>query len=199
MLSEEQQSRLEAVYKLVEGMATPKSIRVSEVGSVAWEKIQRKAGLTVRPYSGNFEVPKIEPPPKFDWDDCPERAQAERYMPYLDKCLPFNRQAYQLVDAANKHPSMLSVSSYADKLGYEIVGTTDVAVVLRPAAQIDQPANGLRIVLELVKERDDRKHFQAMITLVLSNLHSCPLKPIVILTDLRDDYVFYWLDGCTVF
>ena len=38
-----------------------------------------------------------------------------------------------------------------------------------------------------------------MITLLLSNLLSRPLKPIVILTDLRDDYMFDWLDGCTVF
>ena len=38
-----------------------------------------------------------------------------------------------------------------------------------------------------------------MITLLFSNLLSRPLKPIVILTDLRDDYIFYWLDGRTVF
>ncbi|KAL3151394.1 hypothetical protein ABBQ38_013222 [Trebouxia sp. C0009 RCD-2024] len=94
---------------------------------------------------------------------------------------------------------MLSVSSLADKLGYEISGTTDVAVVLRHAARINQPANGLRIVLGLKKKRDSSNHFQAMITLLLSNLLSCPLKPIVVLTDLRDDYTFYWLDGCTVF
>ena len=151
-LSEEQQSRLEAVFSFVEGMAKPKSIRVSKVGSTAWEKIQRKAGLTVSPYSGNFEAPKLEPSPKFGWDDCLERAQAERYMPYLNMCLPFDKRAYQLVDAVNKHPYMLSVSSLADKLGYKISGTTDVAIVLRRAAQINQPANGLRIVLELKKK-----------------------------------------------
>ena len=151
-LSEEQQSCLEAVFSFVEGMATPKFIRVSKVGSTAWEKIQRKAGLTVSPYSGNFEAPKLEPPPKFGWDDRLERAQAERYMPYLNTCLPFNKRAYQLVDAANKHPNMLSVSSLADKLGYEILCTTDVAIVLRRAAQINQPANGLRIVFELKKK-----------------------------------------------
>ena len=64
-LSEEQQSRLEAVFSFVEGMAKPNSIRVSKVGSTAWEKIQRKAGLTVSPYSGNFEAPELEPPSKF--------------------------------------------------------------------------------------------------------------------------------------
>ena len=130
-LSEEQQSRLEAVFGLVEGMTAPKSIRVSKAGSSAWKKIQRKAGLTVSPYSGNFVAPELEQPPKFGWDDRLERAQAEQYMPYLNTYLPFNQRAYQLVDAANKHPNMLSVSSLADQLGYEISGTTDVAIVLR--------------------------------------------------------------------
>ena len=187
------------MFSFVEGVATPKFIRVSDVGSTAWEKIQRKAGLTVSPYSGSFEAPRLEPPSQFGWDDRLERAQAERYMPYLNSCLPFDKRAYQLVDAANKHPKMLSVSSLADELGYEISGTTDVAFVLRHAARINQPANGLRIVFELKKKRDNSNHFQAMITLLLSNLLSCPLKPIVVLTDLREEYTFYWLDGCTVF
>ena len=38
-----------------------------------------------------------------------------------------------------------------------------------------------------------------MITLLLSNLLSGPLKPIVILTNLGDEYTFYWLDGRTIF
>lgn len=74
-------------------------------------------------------------------------------MPHLNTCLPFDKRAHQLVDAASKHPNMLSVSSLADKLGYEILGTTDVAVVLRRAAQINQPANSLHIVLELKKKQ----------------------------------------------
>ena len=191
--------RLEAVFGLVEGLAVPKSIHVSSVGSTAWEKIQRKAGLTVRPYNGSFAAPELEQPPKFGWDDRLERAQAERYMPYLSTYLPFSKQAYQLVDAANNHPNMLSVSGLVNELGYEISGTTDVAIVLRRAAQINQPANGLRIVFELRKKRDDKAHFQAMVTLLLSNLLSGPLKPIVILTNLGDEYTFYWLDGRTIF
>lgn len=38
-----------------------------------------------------------------------------------------------------------------------------------------------------------------MSMLLLSNLLSRPLKPIVILTDVCDAYIFYWLDGCTIF
>ena len=99
----------------------------------------------------------------------------------------------QLVDAATKDPHMSSTSS----LRYEFVGRTDVAVVLRRAAQINQPANGSLIVLELKTKRHNSEHFQAMITLFLSTWISHPLKSNVVLTDLGDDNVFYWLGGRT--
>lgn len=67
----------------------------------------------------------------------------------------------------------------------------DVAIVLKQTARINQPANGLRIVFKLRKTSSSASHYQAMITLLMSNVLSGPLKPIVILTDLGDDYTVY--------
>jgi len=120
-------------------------------------------------------------------------------MLHMGKYLPVNTQDYQLVDVANHHPTMLSVKSLAKRLGYEFSGTIDVAIVLKQAARIHQPANGLRIVFELKKKASREDHYQALITLLLSNQLSGRLKPIVIVTDLNEHYCFYWLDDHTIF
>ncbi|DBB16103.1 TPA: hypothetical protein ACH3X3_003466 [Trebouxia sp. C0006] len=141
---------------------------------------------------------ELEKPPPFGWDDRSERTQADQYMPHMTKYLPMSTRDYQLVDIANHHPTMLSVKSLAKQLGYEFSSTTDVAIVLRQAACIDQPANGLRIVFELKKKASRDDHYQALITLLLSNQLSGCLKPIVIVTDLNEHYCFYWLDDHTI-
>ncbi len=120
-------------------------------------------------------------------------------MLHMGKYLPMNTQDYQPVDVANHHPTMFSVKSLAKRLGYEFSGTIDVAIVLKQAARIHQPANGLRIVFELKKKASREDHYQALIMLLLSNQLSGRLKPIVIVTDLNEHYCFYWLDDHTNF
>ena len=198
-LSEEQLLRLDTLFGYVERQVKKKSVSVSKIGSVVWNEIQENARLTVIPYSGRMVIIELEKPPPFGWDDRSERTQADQYMPHMAKYLPMSTRDYQLVDIANHHPTMLSVKSLAKQLGYEFSGTTDVAIVLRQAACIDQLANGLRIVFELKKKASRDDHYQALITLLLSNQLSGCLKPIVIVTDLNEHYCFYWLDDHTIF
>jgi len=77
---------------------------------------------------------------------------------------------------------------------YQFSGTSDVAIVLKQSARIDQPAGGLRIVFELKRNASQDEHYQALLRLLLSNLLSDSLKPIVVVTDLNEHYCFYWLD-----
>ena len=49
-------------------------------------------------------------------------------------------------------------------------------------------------MFELKKKASRDDHYQALITLLLSNQLSGCLKPIVIVTDLNEHYCFYWLD-----
>ena len=92
-----------------------------------------------------------------------------------------------------------SVKSLAKQVGYEFSGTTDVAIVLKQSARIDQPASGLRIVFELKGKAIREDHYQALILFLLSNELSGCLKPIVIVTDFNEHYCFYWLDDPTIF
>lgn len=72
-------------------------------------------------------------------------------------------------------------------------------------AVIDRAANhlpqiGLKLLLELKKTVGGvRAHHQTMISLVLANILSPLSRPIAILTDLRDVWIMYWLDGITIF
>ena len=106
---------------------------------------------------------------------------------------------YELVDVANRHPTLLRVRGLAKQTGYDFSGTSDVAIVLKQSARIDQPASGLRIVFELKRNASQDDHYQALITLLLSNQLSGSLKPIVVVTDLNEHYCFYWLDDHTIF
>ena len=49
-------------------------------------------------------------------------------------------------------------------------------------------------MFELKRTVSQDDHYQALITLLLSNLLSGSLKPIVVVTDLNEHYCFYWLD-----
>ncbi len=189
---EEQQFKLDTVIGYVEQQFKKKSVSILKVGSEVWNEIQANATLRVSPYSGHITATELEKPPPFVWDGCLGRTQADRYMSHMRKYLPMNTQDYQLVDVANHHPTMLSNKSRFKRLGYEFSGTTDVAIVHKQAARLHQPACGLRIVFELKEKPSRENHYQALITLLLSNQLSGRLKPIVIVTDLNEHYCLHW-------
>ncbi len=198
-LSEEQQFQLDTVLDYVEQQFKNKPVSISNVGSEIWYEIQANARLRVVPYCGDVIATELEKPPPFVWDDSSQTSQADWYMPYMKKYLPMNTQDYQLVDVANHHPTMLNIKSLAKQLGYEFSGTTDVAIVIKQAAYVHQPAVGLRIVFLLKKKASREDYYHALITLLLSNQLSGSLKPMVVVTDLNEHYCFYWLDDRTIF
>lgn len=73
-------------------------------------------------------------------------------------------------------------------------------IALKQSVTANLPATGLRIIFELKKSiGGGREQYQAMISLLLANVLSCELKPVVVLTDLRKAYTFYWLDQRTIY
>jgi len=190
-LLEEQQLQLATHFGCDAQQFKKKSVNVSDVGSVVWNEVQDKAKLKVIPYTGHIVATELEKPPPFGWDDRVERSQADRYLPHMRKYLPMSTWDYELVDVANRHPTLLRVRGLAKQTGYDFSGTSDVAIVLKQSARIDQPAGGLRIVFELKRNASQDDHYQALITLLLSNQLSGSLKPIVVVTDLNEHYCCY--------
>ncbi|KAG5192777.1 hypothetical protein JKP88DRAFT_216908 [Tribonema minus] len=185
----------EMLRQLLDNKTGSKWKTISDANTEVWNIMRRKTGLEVMLYTAPLAVePRratIEP---FGWDDRVEKAQADRYMPYLKALISPQDRSFELLDG-NQHCS-LNVDGVADILGYDFHGKPDAVLILRGSRL--SPQTALRVVFELKKELNAAAHYQAMVTLVLANYHSSRLKPIVILTDLRGDYAFYWLDGRTL-
>eukprot|EP00891_Asterochloris_glomerata_P001814 jgi/Astpho2/1814/fgenesh1_pg.00037_%23_16_t len=181
---------------LKEDRESNKTVRVSDVNSEVWNIIQGNAKLELDVFNGTISVTPRQVP-AFDWDERLEKTQADRYMPHLNKLMQVRDRSYRLMDA-NHHPQLLMDGAHQVELGYKFRGTTDVAVVDKVAYQAEEYKHGLRLLFELKKKPDAAATAQAKISLLLANIHSAKLKPVVVLTDLREDYRFYWLDGHTI-
>lgn len=78
---------------------------------------------------------------------------------------------------------MLSIRGM-DLIGRNLSGTTDVAVVTRQARLINQPQEGLEIILELRKSPlDSNNLYRARACLLAANVHSAGLGPIMVSAD----------------
>eukprot|EP00891_Asterochloris_glomerata_P001080 jgi/Astpho2/1080/fgenesh1_pg.00017_%23_19_t len=181
---------------LEEDRESNKSVRVSDVNTEVWNIIQGNAKLELDVFNGTISVTPRQVP-AFDWDERLEKTQADRYMPHLHKLMRVRDRSYRLMDA-NHYPQLLMDGAHQAELGYKFRGTTDVAVVDKVAYQAEEYKHGLRLLFELKKKPDTAATAQAKISLLLANIHSAKLKPLVVLTDLKEDYRFYWLDGRTI-
>lgn len=80
-------------------------------------------------------------------------------------------------------------------LGYNFKGTTDIILCSRNAVRSHIYTSGMRVLLEVKKAPVHDDSYQAMVILLLANSLSPNFKPVVVLTDLRDSWVFFWLEG----
>jgi hypothetical protein len=81
----------------------------------------------------------------------------------------------------------------------QIKGNADVAICTRASIRVNMPQTGLCVLWELKKEGSlPGSEYQAICQLVVANLLSPTLKPVVVHTDLRHVWRLLWLDGTDV-
>jgi hypothetical protein len=92
---------------------------------------------------------------------------------------------------------LLNYEDETHRLFYKrINGNTDVALVSLVAQLVGMPRTGLRILWELKKKPGEGNSlYQAMTQLVLANIFSSGLRPVVVLTDLGIVWRLLWLDA----
>ena len=105
-------------------------------------------------------------------------------MPHLKSLIKTPRKA-SWVDAANRHPSMLSYDC-EPILGKNVRGTTDVAICTRGSVKTHSPQIGIRLAMELQKKVDATAVAQGRATLLLANFHAPHLKPVVVSCFFRE-------------
>ena len=133
--------------------------------------------------------------PAFAWSDETENQQHERYIQYLRDHLALPpRGELQLIRPTNN--TMLSVIN-DPKLPFDLKGTTDALVVHQGYIREHLPELGIFLVIELKKVCDAKAVRQAIAQLIAADLQS-QFTPFALLTDLREEWHFYWLQGRTV-
>ncbi len=131
---------------------------------------------------------------------------AHRCLEHLQSVLPLTEDVAQHLTWHNctSDNNLLTVDDKEDVLGFnKISGTSDVAVITAASSKTGYERKGLCTLFELkkpesLKNQPNKAKNQAVCQLVLANMLSRKLKPVVVLTDLQDQWFLYWMDGSNV-
>lgn len=204
LLKEIKESReeIKAVKKSIEEKKRP-SLMLSDIDSDGWHMMLAEGGftldattewpaeLTARLIAGQ-PVDALQIPPAFAWAGSNEPDQKDRYLPHLRTHLQLHRYREAEVVSLDDKKSFLSVSD--KRLLFDIRGTTDVAVVHKGYIAAREESQGVLAVIELKKECSRKATRQTIGQLIAANLIS-RYSPLAVLTDLREEWHFYWLEG----
>ena len=191
-----------AIVEVLEAKKRPE-IQLSDIDSDRWQNTVVASGFSVDgtimwpdSLSADLLMGKAGVnPPSFEWDDSIEPAQKVRYMQYLSTHLQFDsRSDVALMPLDNNH-KFLSVSDR--RLKFDIKGTSDVAVVHKGYIDMRMEGQGILGLVELKKDCNQKAIRQAIGQLIAADLIST-FSPLAVLTDLRDEWHFFWLEGRTV-
>ncbi len=119
--------------------------------------------------------------------------QADRYLPNILQNIKVDSRRWQWVVVQGQKNLLTHVSMHT--LGYNFKGTTDMVLCSRNAVRSNIHTSGMRVLLEVKKAPVHDDSHQAMVILLLANSLNPKFKPVVVLTDLRDSWVFFWLEG----
>lgn len=195
----EQQAKLgEQLLPIIAALQI-EAVSISGVDSSRWKRLQDAYGLDESPSPPPAGVPPRSIP-AFHWmEEQNESAQAEDYMGYLRRNFPLgsDRRRTLMWIAGDKHKTLLSVSAPAGGLPFTINGTCDAVVVTSDAYRTDLYNRGLVLLFELKKKDtiSSRAMHQAQTQLLLANLLSPNTKPVVVLTDLNQQWRILYFDG----
>jgi hypothetical protein len=185
-----------------------REIVLSDIDSDGWHEMLVASGFSVDattewPESlserllGGAAAAAIADPPPFQWDARNEPDQKDRYLPHLRTHLQMEQRSSgeaALLTLDNDR-SFLSVSDR--RLLFDIKGTTDVAVVHQGYISAREEGQGVLAVMELKKACTKKDTRQTVGQLIAADLIS-RFSPLAVLTDLREEWHFYWLEGRTV-
>ena len=170
-----------------------------KIGISSWSESLTQSLVTA---AGTVHAPVSSPPPAsdppaFEWSHEPKDQQHERYMQYLRDhlTLPPRRQ-FQLIRPTND--TLLSVINNP-YLPFDLKGTADALVVHKGYLREFPSKLGIFLVIQVKKECDAKAVRQSIAQLIAADLLSdLRRSPFAMLTDLREEWHFYWLEGRTV-
>ncbi|GIL80279.1 hypothetical protein Vretimale_17451 [Volvox reticuliferus] len=172
------------------GAACP-VVSISGIDCLTWQGLSEAFGLPIALSSkaplAPAHVQETEP---FSWQPQMEADPINRKAAvlYLNRMVP-PPAGQEWYDSAAKR-NMLSCN--LPTAGIELKGTSDVALCTSAAVKANLPEHGLRIVMELKKDKAKFNPYQLATELVAANVWSPGLKPIAVMTDLMDAWQLMW-------
>ncbi|RGB28580.1 hypothetical protein C1646_767659 [Rhizophagus diaphanus] len=128
----------------------------------------------------------------FSWDERNDRAQHDRYIPYLNQILRIGTyQTLAIFDPTSNADFLMTDAGIY--LPLRLAGTTDAVVVDRFSVTAMFSDCHIRIVFELKKKVEYKDRYQALAELITSDLRS-NYTVLTVLTDLNDVWVFFWFE-----
>jgi len=176
------------------------TIQLSDIDSDGWQSTIVASGFQVdattswpTALSDLLGATAGENPPAFQWDDRNEPDQEDRYLPHLNSHLHMKGDV--ALRALNASRTFLNVSD--KRLKFDIKGTSDVAVLHQGYISAHLEGQGILGLIELKKECNQKGIRQTIGQLIAADLLS-HFSPLAVLTDLRDEWHFFWLEGRTI-
>ncbi|GIM08119.1 hypothetical protein Vretimale_12211, partial [Volvox reticuliferus] len=164
-------------------------VSISGIDWLTWQGIGEALGLTIVPVSKApltaLQVHETEP---FSWQPQTEAdpINCKAAVQYLNRMVPppANQEWY---DSSTKHDMLSRNLSMI-----ELNGTSDVALCTSAAVRGNMPEYGLRIVVQLKKDKAELNPIELATELLTANLWSPSFKPIAVMTDLMDTWCMMW-------
>ncbi|CAG8486929.1 30764_t:CDS:2 [Gigaspora margarita] len=187
---------LDRIDKNVEDIKREKSsIHISCITEGYWMKIQEFIGIDYQSTTREREFPNLnlglndERIDAFGWTDAIERTQSDRYKPHLTNILRLD--TFRTLDPTSDDGFL---STNTDILPIRLSGTTDLVIVDRHSIASRAQEKHIRVLFELKKAVNKKHTFQTVAKLISADLIS--MHPVfAILTDLIDDWLFFWIKG----
>ncbi|GIL80247.1 hypothetical protein Vretimale_17421 [Volvox reticuliferus] len=174
------------------GVATARTVvSISGIDSQTWKGLSAAFGLPITASSKAPLAPAhVHETQPFSWlpqteADPINRKAVVRYL----NCMVPPPAGQEWYDSTAKR-NMLSCN--LPTAGIELKGTSDVALCTSAAVKGNLPELGLRIVVELKKEKSKFNPYQLATELVAANVWSPDFKPIAVMTDLMDAWQLMW-------
>ncbi|GIL80246.1 hypothetical protein Vretifemale_9422 [Volvox reticuliferus] len=174
------------------GVATARTVvSISGIDSQTWKGLSAAFGLPITASSKAPLAPAhVHETQPFSWlpqteADPINRKAVVRYL----NCMVPPPAGQEWYDSAAKR-NMLSCN--LPMAGIELKGTSDVALCTSAAVKGNLPEHGLRIVVELKKDKAKFNPYQLATELVAANVWSPDFKPIAVMTDLMDAWQLMW-------
>ncbi|GJJ75238.1 hypothetical protein EMPS_07596 [Entomortierella parvispora] len=169
-------------------------IPFSRITKAMFDQILAEHGLSTRVVSFSVESvahsastqKQIQP---FIWGSAKENAQAKDYLEWLETniSLPTNTIFYD----ASKRINLLSTRVASTICNLR--GTVDLAIMGKEYDMAWSHSAGLQVGIELKRSINEENLMQATLQLLSASMSSS-FNPVIILTDLRSSWHFFWLE-----